>query len=205
MKIINVNTWERKQVFEHFSSFNDPYFGLTIPFNVTKAYSYAKANNISFFVKYYHDCLKAVNVVDNLKYRIVEGKVVAFDVIHGSTTIMRENKTYGFSFIKFDKDLKGFIKNFEAEKQRINTSDNLYPPVNSLDCIHSSAIPWVSFTGERQPVSGKPDSVPKFAFGKAEKISGELIMNVSIHVNHALVDGYHVGEFSKNFQHYLNQ
>ena len=29
-------------------------------------------------------------------------------------------------------------------------------------------------------------------------------MNVSISVNHALVDGYHVGEFSEKFQQFLN-
>ncbi|KJD36189.1 chloramphenicol acetyltransferase [Tamlana sedimentorum] len=205
MEIIDTNTWERKQVFEHFSSFIDPYFGLTIPFNVTKAYHYAKNNEVSFFVKYYHDCLKAINLVENLKYRIVDHKVVKYQVIHGSTTIMRENKTYGFSFIKFNEDLNSFIKNFEAEKQRINQSNDLFPPTNSLDCIHSSAIPWINFTGEKQPVSGKPDSVPKFAFGKAQNVNGEHIMNVSIHVNHALVDGYHVGLFAKKFQQFLNQ
>jgi chloramphenicol O-acetyltransferase type A len=31
-----------------------------------------------------------------------------------------------------------------------------------------------------------------------------LNMNVSISVNHALVDGYHIGEFFERFQNYLN-
>ncbi|KJD32830.1 chloramphenicol acetyltransferase [Tamlana nanhaiensis] len=205
MKIINTDTWERKQIFEHFSSFVDPYFGLVIPFNVSKAYQFSKENNISFFAKYLHDSLKAINAVDNLKLRILDGKVVQYDVINASTTMLRENKTFGFSFFNYDEDLNVFIKNLESEKERINNSNELYPPTNTLDCIHSSAIPWVNFKGERQPLSGRPDSVPKLAFSKAEKINRELVMNVSIHANHALVDGYHIGQFAEKFQHFLNQ
>ena len=90
------------------------------------------------------------------------------------------------------------------EKQRILNSDDLYPPVNSRDCIHCSALPWFTFTGHKEPVSGKLQSIPQLAFSKFEKRDDRLIMNVSIHVNHALVDGYHVGLFAEEFQFYLN-
>lgn len=183
----------------------DPYFGLVLSFNVTKAYNYSKENKVSFFGKYLHACLQAVNSVENLKYRIENGNIIEYGVIHASATIMRDDNTYGFSFINYDERLEVFIKNIEEEKKRIKNSDDLYPTINGLDCIHCSALPWVSFKGEKQPFSGKVDSVPKFAFGKAEKINSELIMNVSINVNHALVDGYHIGLFSDKFQQCLNQ
>jgi chloramphenicol O-acetyltransferase type A len=54
-------------------------------------------------------------------------------------------------------------------------------------------------------VSGLLDSVPKLAFGKTEKLNNSLMMNVSIHVNHALVDGYDIGKFVEKFQYYLNK
>ena len=65
-------------------------------------------------------------------------------------------------------------------------------------------MPWVNFSGHKEPVSGLQDSVPKIAFGKATYMNNELIMNVSVNVNHALADGYHVGLFSEKFQQYLN-
>ena len=204
MKIIDINTWNRKEHFKHFSGLADPSFAVTIPFDVTKAYQFSKDHKISFFAKYLHDCMKAINTVENLKYRIIDNKIVECDIIHASPTLMRSDNTFGFSFIDFDENLNVFIKNIEAEKHRIENSTNLYPPKNSLDCIHCSAMPWFNFTAHKESVSGGMDSVPKVAFARAEEIGDKLKMNIAINVNHALVDGYHVSLFSEKFQEYLN-
>ena len=52
--------------------------------------------------------------------------------------------------------------------------------------------------------SGVLDSVPKFVFSKANEVHKELTMHISVSVNHALIDGYHVGLFSDKFQEYLS-
>ena len=205
MKIIDIHTWDRKQIFEHFSNLKDSFFGVTIPFDVSNAYMFSKENGVSFFGRYLHDCMKAINHVENFKYRIEDGKVIEYDRIHASATIMRNDKTFGFSFIDYHEDFNIFISNLETEKQRIKSSSELYPPKNGLDCIHCSAMPWVNFSGHKEPVSGHLESVPKLAFGKASRMNDKLVMNVAITVNHALVDGYHVGLFSEKFQEYLNQ
>ena len=131
--------------------------------------------------------------------------VVEYDRIHASPTLMRPDNTYGFSFIDFNENLNVFIKNIEAEKERINKTTDLYPPKNGINCIHCSALPWFQFSGHKEPFSGVLDSVPKIAFSKVEKTKSKLIMNVSVSVNHALVDGYHVGLFVEKFQKYLNE
>ena len=200
MRTIDINTWNRQQLFEHFKTFVDPYFAVTIPFDVSKAYAFSKANDVSFFGKYLHDCMKAINEIENLRYRIVDGKPVLYDVIHASATINREDHTFGFSFIEFNQDLSVFIKNIEREKNRIRSSNELFPAINSMDCIYCSVLPWISFTGHKEPVSRTLNSVPQLSFGKVE--AGQ--MNVAISVNHALADGYHVGLFAEKFQFYLN-
>lgn len=205
MKEIDINTWNRKQHFEHFSKLKDPYFAVTIPVDVTKAYQFSKDENISFFGVYLHDCMKAINSVENFRYRIVDSKVVDYDVIHASATIMRVNKTFGFSFIDFNENLEVFLKNLKDEKLRIENSNALFPPKNGLDCIHCSAMPWMHFTGHKEPVSGENESVPKLAFSKVLEHNGEMKMNVSINVNHALVDGYHLALFAEAFQNNLNK
>lgn len=205
VKTLDINTWNRKQHFQHFSKLKDPYFGVTIPFDVSKTYQFSKANNISFFGTYLHACMQAVNTVENFKYRIKDEKVVVYDTIKASATIMRSDNTFGFSFIDYDDNLNLFLSNLKAEKTRIENSVDLFPPVNGLDCVHCSALPWVGFTGHKEPVSGAVESVPKIAFSKIEKQNNEMIMNVAINVNHALVDGYHVGLFSEKFQKNLNK
>lgn len=204
MKVIDIHTWNRKQLYEHFSNLKDPFFGVTIPLDVTHAYKFSKEKDLSFFGIYLHDCMKAINSIENLKYRIENDKVLAYDSIHASATIMREDKTFGFSFIEYDEDLNVFLNNLKSEKQRIRGSNNLYPSKNGLDCIHCSALPWLNFSGHKEPVSGQLESVPKLAFSKVTKMNDKWMMNVAIYVNHALVDGYHIGLFSEKFQSNLN-
>ncbi|WP_353779965.1 CatA-like O-acetyltransferase [Winogradskyella sp. 3972H.M.0a.05] len=204
MKVLDIDNWSRKQLYEHFTRLADPTFAVTVKVDVTAAYDYAKAKKVSFFGKYLHDCIKAINAVENLRYRIIDDKVVLYDTIHASATIMREDKTFGFSFINYDEDLLVFLNNLKLEKERILSTTDLYPPVNSLDCIHCSAIPWIAFTGHKEPRSGQVESVPELAFSKVELVDGKRMMNVAISVNHALVDGYHVGLFFEKFQNNLN-
>lgn len=205
MKTIDINTWNRKQHYKHFSALSDPYFGITTAVDVSRAYDYARQNGISFFGVYLHACMKAINTVENLRYRVVDDEVVVYDVIHASATIMRSDKTFGFSFIDYDEDLNVFLENIKTEKERIESNHELYPPKNGLDCIHCSAMPWLNFTGHKEPNSGLKESVPKLAFGKMYETNGQKLMNVAISVNHALADGYHVGLFIEAFQDYLNQ
>jgi len=205
MTVLDINTWKRKQHFEHFKSLKDPYFGVIIPFNVSKAYNDSKINDTPFFARYLHDCMLAINQIDAFKLRIEEENVVQYNKIHASATIMRENKTFGFSFIDYNEDFKIFLDNFNKEKQRIKNSQDLFPPKNGTDCIHCSAMPWLNFSGHKEPVSGNMESIPKLAFSKAETKNNKLMMNVAISVNHALVDGYDIGLFSEKFQYNLNK
>jgi len=206
MYYLDIDTWNRKQHFEFFNTFTDPYFSVTSALDVTYAYAFAKKERISFFAVYLHACMTAINKIENFKYRIEEEKVIVHNVIHASPTIMRPNKTFGFSFINYNDNLQVFTDNLEKEKDRIFNSDSLFPPQNSQDCIYCSALPWVSFTGHKEPVSGQKESVPKIAFAKVEKINNNtLSMQVSVSVNHALVDGYHVGLFFEKFQEALNK
>ena len=149
--------------------------------------------------------MKAINDIDELKLRINNSVVEKHEVINASATIMRQDNTFGFSFINFDENLDVFLNNLENEKQRINSTTDLFPPVNGLDCIHCSALPWLSFSGHKEPVSGEIDSVPKLAFSKIVFNNDKIEMNVAINVNHALVDGYHVSLFAEKFQYYLNK
>ncbi len=205
MKHLDITTWNRKEHYEHFKQLVDPYFAVTANVDVSKAYQYAKDNNVPFFVLYLHACMKAINGVENFKYRITEDeKIVIHDIIHASATIMRPNKTFGFSFIHYSEDLNEFYQNFLNEKTRILNSTNLFPPVNSDNCIYCSAIPWVNFTGHKEPKSSINDSVTRLAFGKFEKQGGNLKMPISITVNHALIDGYHIGLFFEQFQKSLD-
>lgn len=206
MKYLDIESWNRKQHYHHFKSLKDPYFSLTVHVDVTNAYKNSKEQKHSFFSRYLHACLNALNKIENFKYRIREDKVAICDVIHASATIARKDNTFGFSFIDYSDNFEVFHQNFLNEKERILNSTELFPPVNSDNCIYCSSLPWFSFTSQKEPVSGvENESVPKLAFGKIFEENNKIKMPVAISVNHALVDGYHVGLFFKEFQIQLDK
>ncbi|WP_275316136.1 CatA-like O-acetyltransferase [Tenacibaculum bernardetii] len=206
MKYLDIEKWNRKQHFKHFRTLADPTFGMVADVDVSKCYETAKERNQSFFVRYLHACMKAINAVENFKYRIEGDKIAIYAVINASATIARPDHTFGFSYIDFSGDFEVFSVNFQKEKERIINSSDLFPEKYSLGCIHCSAVPWVSFTSHKEPSSGnKNDSVPQVAFGKIKLENNKKKMPVAVNVNHALVDGYHVGQFFDKFQAELDK
>ena len=205
MRELDIENWNRKEQFRFFSQFDDPYFAVTVDFDVTNVLKYSKKHHVSFFVLYLHACMKAINSVENFKYRIHGDKVIIHDIIHASPTILREDNTFGFSFIHYDEDFNQFYKNFKAEKSRIMSTTELFPKDVTDACIYCSAMTWFNFSGHKEPLFGvKKESVPKLAFGKYIEKNSKLMMPVAIAVSHALVDGYHVGQFVDAFQNSLD-
>ncbi|WP_428740593.1 CatA-like O-acetyltransferase [Tenacibaculum sp.] len=206
MKYLDIENWNRKQLFEHFRTLADPTFGLVADVDVTNIYESVNEKKHSFFVRYLHACMKAINAVENLKYRIEGNQIAIYETINASATIARPDNTFGFSYIVYSENFEEFNFNFQKEKERILNSKELFPLEYSLGCIHCSAIPWVSFSGHKEPFSGnKNDSVPQLAFGKIKHENNKMLMPVAINVNHALVDGYHVGQFFEKFQQELDK
>jgi chloramphenicol O-acetyltransferase type A len=203
---LNLETWNRKEHFLFFKQMEEPFFGLTVAVDCTKAYQKAKELNFSFFSYYLHKTLVAVNKVENFRYRIIEDQVFIFDQINASATILREDKTFGFSLIEFDSDIKQFAEITKNEIARIQTTTGLFTAKFSENVIHFSAMPWINFSSFSHARSFNwPDSCPKISFGKLIDVNGKITMSMSIHVHHGLMDGYHVGQFIDLFQDLMNE
>jgi len=204
---LDLDTWPRKEHFKFFSTFDEPFFGVVANVDCTKAYASAKRKSIPFFLYYLHKTLAAVNRVEAFKYRIDKDEVFICDTIDVSSTIMRADTTFGFSFIPFHEDIATFVAHAQIEIERVQNTPGLFTRTFDMDnLIHFSALPWIDFTSLSHARSFTfPDSCPKISVGKMtidEK--GNRSMPVSVHGHHGLMDGYHVGLFFDEFQNALD-
>ncbi|MBU3026444.1 chloramphenicol acetyltransferase [Zobellia galactanivorans] len=204
-KEINIDTWNRKDHFEFFSQFDEPFHGIATKLDCTETYKAAKANGHSFFLSYLHKSLVAVNRTLEFRYRIVDGKLYEYETINASPTINKKNGAFGFSHVKYREDFKDFLALALPAIEKVRNSDRLMPPEESGEnVVHCSAIPWVDFTSiSHARHYARPDSCPKITFGKMTADGDRLFMPVSVHVHHALVDGYHVAQFLEKFQNLM--
>jgi len=203
---IDIKNWNRKEHYEFFSTFEEPFFGITTPIDCTIAFEKSKELNIPFFIYYLHKTLIAVNQIENFRYRIENGNVFLYDEIDSSATIMRADKTFGFSFMKFNPDLTEFNKIAFAEIERIQSTSGLFTREFPENLIHFSAIPWINFTSLTHSRSFTlPDSCPKISFGKMITENGKKTMSLAVLAHHGLVDGYHMGMFVEALQNEFNK
>ncbi|MBB6109454.1 chloramphenicol O-acetyltransferase type A [Mucilaginibacter lappiensis] len=202
---LNIDTWARKEHFNFFRGFEEPFYGVVVNVDCTRAYTFAKDNGVSFFLYYLHKSLTAINELEPFKYRIYGDEVFVYDRINAGPTIGRANGTFGFGYIDFHSSLDTFIEGAKKEIERVQTTTTLFAPKLDDDIVHYSAMPWIDFTSLSHARSfSLPDSCPKISFGKMTEDNRKKSMPVSLHVNHALVDGMHVGQYYDLFQQLMS-
>ena len=203
---LDLNSWNRKEHFLFFKQMEEPFYGITTTIDCTQAYANAKALGVSFFSYYLHKTLSAVNSIENFRYRIIEDEVYIFDQIDASATVMREDKTFGFSYMAYAENPIDFAQIVQTEIERIQTTTGIFTREYPENLIHFSALPWINFTSLSHARSFSwPDSCPKISYGKLLDENGKKTMPISIHVHHGLVDGYHVGLFLDRLQQLMNE
>jgi chloramphenicol O-acetyltransferase type A len=204
-KQLDIATWVRKDQFAFFRRFEEPFFGVTVEVDCTAAYDKAKANGHSFFLEYLHCSLVAANETEPFRYRISGDDVWIFDQVNASPTINRPDGTFGFAYMDFHPAMADFLPAANAEIARVQAATGLVPAVSGENVIHYSSIPWINFTGISHARSFSfPDSCPKISFGKMTEKAGRRVMPTSVHVHHALMDGFHVAQYLDRFQELLS-
>lgn len=202
---LDLNNWNRKEHFLFFKQMQEPFFGMTVPIDCTVAYAKSKELGVSFFTYYLHKTLIAVNTIEAFRYRIINDDIYIFDQVDASATILRDDKTFGFSFMEYDEDLDSFAQITKTEIARIQNTTGLITRKFPENLIHFSAVPWVNFTSYSHARSFTfPDSCPKVSFGKMMDDNGKKTMQMAVHVHHGLMDGYHVGQFISCFEELMN-
>ena len=200
---IDLDTWERRSLFELFNGYSEPYHGVCLRVDCTETFDYAKEHRMSVFLSLLHRSLLAANKTENFKLRVVDGAVWAYETIHGGSAVGRPNGTIGFAHYAYRPDLTDFVREASFEMERVRDRSDLERYAGQ-NIIRYSVLPWFDFTSisHARDFDGR-DSAPKITFGKITEDGGRRMMPVSIHVHHGLVDGSHVGQFVQQFEECL--
>ena len=206
MKLIDMDNWNRREHFDFFSSFTNPQLSIVTEVDCTETYFCAKLKKHSFFASYLHKSMMAVNSVKEFRYRIIDGKVYEFDLIHAGSTIARTDGTFAFGFIPYSPDFEEFALSLKKEISMVENSSGLRLGVEEgmHDLIRHTTLPWIHFSGLMHPSKyDKTDSVPKISFGKMIEKDKRYYLPVSVEAHHGLVDGLHISLYLQEFQRLL--
>lgn len=194
---LDVTSWARRELFEFFRGYDNPYFNVCTRLDVTKLLTLLRARpGVSVSLTYHYFALRVANEVEPFRYRLRDGRVLVHDVIHGGTTVLLPDESFAFAYFSYEEDFGEFIDAAQRAVNLLRAGDDVFRPQAADDMIHFTTLPWVSFTSFAHARNWRTgDSVPKIAFGKFTEEHGRVLLPISVEVHHALMDGLHVGRY----------
>lgn len=195
---IDLSTYPKRNQYFWFSTFPDPSYGFDVRMDVTNVVLLAKKHGVSFFETFLYFIMQGIHSVDEMKLRIEQGEVYAYETIHPTFTVMGENGIYVNAGCPMESDFVNFTKavrkTIEEAKSLPDDSElDRYPICKKPNVVYLSSIPTLSITGMRHPTpSGNAESlsVPRILFDRYRTEGNRQYVTLNITVSHALVDGY---------------
>jgi chloramphenicol O-acetyltransferase type A len=201
---LDVTTWARRDLFEFFRSYDNPYFNVCTRLDITRLLTRLRPRpDLSVSLSYHYFALRVANEIEPFRYRLRDGKVIVHDVIHGGATVLLPNESFTFAYFDYEEDFEKFISKAQRSVREAQAG-NSFKPTTSDDTIYFTTLPWVSFTSFAHARNWRSeDSVPRIAFGKFISENEHVLLPISVEVHHALMDGLHVGRFLNRLQEAL--
>ena len=206
MKKIDIENWKRKKHYDFYKDYTYPHFSVTANINVTKLVEYSKKHKISFFPSFLYVVMKAMNSIDNFKYRIRGEEVVLHDFISPSYTVLNEDELYVFCTTIYDDDYETYIKKVIKDIEKSKKGNRLEDIPGKDDLVFVSSLPWTSFTSTTHPIDvNHPDSFPRILWGRYFKENEKYLIPLNIFVHHGLCDGLHVARFFEQIEKNIDE
>ncbi|MFZ0060675.1 MAG: CatA-like O-acetyltransferase [Pyrinomonadaceae bacterium] len=204
-KYLDVSTWARRDLFEFFRTYENPYFNICAQLEITKVLELLKAlPGVSASLTYHYFAMRVANEIEPFKYRLRDDQVLVHDVIHGGTTVLLPNESFTFAYFDYQQEFDKFMRDAQAAVNEVRTGSGPFEPLDGDDRIHFTVLPWVSFTSFAHARNKtRAVSVPKIAFGKFIRQNERTFLPVSVEVHHAMMDGLHVGRYFNRLEEML--
>ena len=204
---LDIERWARRDLFEFFRSYDDPYFNICTRLDVTRLLLILRDHpEIAVSLAYYYFALRVANEVEPFRYRLQDDKIVIYSVINGGTTVLLPNETFTYAYFDYHENLETFVREAGRSVRQVQNGSGELKPSMRDDLIYFTTLPWVSFTSfAHAHKKGRGDSVPRIAFGKFVKVKEQTLLPISVEVHHALMDGLHVGRYLSRLEEALTE
>ncbi|WP_298441452.1 CatA-like O-acetyltransferase [uncultured Ferrimonas sp.] len=204
MKIIDMDSWPRRQQFELYRDLDMPYVGICADVEITALLAYCQQHQLSSYRAIIYAVLLLSDELPWLRQRIRGEQVIEHEQLVIGATALSDDQQLRFSRIPHQSNWP----EFNAEAKRIGAmlahSRQLFNDDTGSDsdgAIFVSCLPWLRFTQFTHPVPVQPScSIPRLGWGKYDKQAERTVMPLSLQVHHGLADGIHIAQFYQKLE-----
>ena len=205
---IDIDTWERKEYFNHYYNNVRCTYSLTVNIDITKLYHCVKDRDLRVYPVLIWLIANAVNHFEFLRFNYDEdGNVGFYDEVNPSFTYkFPDNKRFNVLWCKYNQELRAFYDDCICVMNKCDGSKMFPMQDMPKNCFDISALPWIEFTSFNLNVYADGTHLaPIFTTGKLIKDSEKIKLPLSIQVHHAVCDGYDVSCFISYLQDLANK
>lgn len=200
-KVIDINTWIRRDQFAWFNSFENPTYGFNVKIDVTEIVKYSKRTKTSFFANFFYCVMLANNNCEPMRLRYYHGEVRLYDEIIADFTVKTEDGSFNNAAFDYTADYKEFYKRCRATVEKNNKVKNQTKNYNSgasYNRVYSSCLTSLCIDSMTHPIIYRDReslSVPHIFWSKYRQEGDRFYLFLNTTVSHALVDGEHLSEY----------
>lgn len=215
-KYLDMSKYPRLEHFNHFLGMDHPCVSVTVQVDITDFVPGLKAAGYPFFLSFQYAAVRAANRVPEFRQRIHNGAIVEYDFCNPSYTVARPDGTYRYCLVNANQPFAQYLEEGRIKQAAAVESEHLKEEDDDiLSLLFTSCVPWLNYTEAMMPYPENHFSIPNICWGgyKKEKYlcledgnvteKVKISIPVTLLVNHALVDGSHIGQFYRNLDEEL--
>lgn len=202
-EVIDEQNWKRAMHCMVFRNSIEPAFCVTFELDVTNFLKKVKEQKYSFTLAMVYAVCRCANLIEEFRYRFLDGKIVLYDKIDTAFTYLdQETELFKVVNVPMEDTMEEYVK--LAAKTAEEQKEYFTGPLGN-DVFQCSPMPWVAYTHISHTNSGKKDNAtPLFDWGKYSEKDGRVVMPVSVQAHHSFADGLHVGRFADELQRFMD-
>ena len=204
---IDMDNWERREHYYYYRDFIKTRYNLCGEIDITGLLSQIREKRLHFYLVFLYVVIHTVNEIRELRMCLDEdGALGYWDVCHPSYTIFhKDDLTFSDIWTEYSPDFQTFYERASQEMETFKDVKGIKAkPDTPPNFCPISCIPWISFTGFGSDTYAESNMLyPVILFGKYhENEKGQILLPLSIAVNHMVADGYHTCLFFQKIQEF---
>lgn len=189
---IQMDTWARREHFAHYFSQVPCGYSMTVKLDITPIVEGGK----KLYPTMLYLIARAVNRYPEFRMGFDgDGTLGVYGTVHPCYTVFhKDSETFSNIWTEYTEDYEAFCRAWREDMERHGDNHAMMAkPGVPENTFPVSMVPWESFDGFHLSLkNGYSYLPPIFTMGRYQREGGRCMLPLSIQVNHAVCDGFHV-------------
>ncbi|WP_298323484.1 CatA-like O-acetyltransferase [Haloactinopolyspora sp.] len=201
---IDLETWPRREHFEHYHRAAPCTYAMTVEVDVTAFADAMRRSSRKTYVTQIWALASVVNRHDEFRLCLTDAdRPAIWPTLHPAFTVFNAaRETFACVWTPYVDDFAAFHDR-AAELLAVHRSATSFFPQGELPphVFDVSSLPWSPFTGFTLHIRhGWDHLLPIFTLGRYVKRDGRTLLPLAVQVHHAAADGFHTSRLVNEFQ-----